>query len=424
LLQASQLGGPNTWAYDPAQQVTATTNPTGTFSFDPAGNPTTLDGTHQSFNTSGEVCWTGSTSGACGSPPAGATTYGYDANGQRTSGGADTYTYDATGMMTGATTPTSTSSYTYAPDSLRTSKTVGTTSTVFSWDDTTPVPELIQDGNNYYVYGPDGLPVERVGADPTQWLMCDATGSVIGSTDATGSLTSVQSYDPWGNATIHTGSPVSLGWQGQYQDPETHLYYFQHRYYDPTTAQFTTPDPLYALTGSRYGYAGNDPVNGSDPSGLSWFNPCIGDTCASDVGHHAAHTVNNDVVRPAVGVARTSRQLAIDLAAVPPYAVYYASYYGAHAVNSVGCSLGSAGCALAHAISLGFVPAEAVGLGADMAIDAIKPEDWADESCSQSDKRAINPAHSFLPSWLQGPKVYLPGAYRDSQGQPHINFEW
>lgn len=39
-------------------------------------------------------------------------------------------------------------------------------------------------------------------------------------------------------------------------------------YYDPTTAQFLTPDPLFALTGSRYGYAGNDPVNGSDPTGL------------------------------------------------------------------------------------------------------------------------------------------------------------
>ena len=188
------------------------------------------------------MCWTGPTTGTCASPPAGATTYGYDANGKRTSGGADTYTYDATGMMTSATTPTGASSYTYAPDGLRTSKTVGATSTVFSWDDTTPVPQLIQDGNNYSIYGPDGLPVERLGTDPTQWLPCDATGSVIGSTDATGSLTSVQTYTPWGTVIEHTGNPVSLGWQAQYQDPETHLYYLQHRYCDPTTDQFATPD--------------------------------------------------------------------------------------------------------------------------------------------------------------------------------------
>lgn len=40
------------------------------------------------------------------------------------------------------------------------------------------------------------------------------------------------------------------------------------RYYDLATAQFTTPDPLFAMTRSRYGYTGNDPVNGTDPLGL------------------------------------------------------------------------------------------------------------------------------------------------------------
>jgi hypothetical protein len=35
-------------------------------------------------------------------------------------------------------------------------------------------------------------------------------------------------------------------------------------YYDPATAQFTTGDPLYALSGSRYGYAGKDPINDMD----------------------------------------------------------------------------------------------------------------------------------------------------------------
>ncbi len=51
------------------------------------------------------------------------------------------------------------------------------------------------------------------------------------------------------------------------------------RYCDPDTAQLTTPDPLYAITGSRYGYAGNDPVNGSDPTGLF----CVGDLCTDGI---------------------------------------------------------------------------------------------------------------------------------------------
>ena len=43
-----------------------------------------------------------------------------------------------------------------------------------------------------------------------------------------------------------------------------------NRYYDPTTAQFLSQDPLVAVTGQPYQYAGDDPVNESDPGGLDW----------------------------------------------------------------------------------------------------------------------------------------------------------
>ena len=41
------------------------------------------------------------------------------------------------------------------------------------------------------------------------------------------------------------------------------------RYYDPSTGQFLSVDPLAAITGEPYAYAADDPVNKSDPSGLS-----------------------------------------------------------------------------------------------------------------------------------------------------------
>jgi hypothetical protein len=47
------------------------------------------------------------------------------------------------------------------------------------------------------------------------------------------------------------------------------------RYYDPSTAQFLTRDPLEATTGSAYGYAAGAPLDASDPSGLF----CIGSVC-------------------------------------------------------------------------------------------------------------------------------------------------
>ena len=61
---------------------------------------------------------------------------------------------------------------------------------------------------------------------------------------------------------------------------------------------------MYALTGSRYGFAYNDPVNGSDPSGLSWYNPCVGTTCASGVAKKA---VNKTISTATGGTANCIR---------------------------------------------------------------------------------------------------------------------
>ena len=48
------------------------------------------------------------------------------------------------------------------------------------------------------------------------------------------------------------------------------------RYYDPTTAQFLTRDPLSAVTRSPYGYVGGDPLDKADPSGLVTVGLCGG----------------------------------------------------------------------------------------------------------------------------------------------------
>jgi RHS repeat-associated protein len=61
----------------------------------------------------------------------------------------------------------------------------------------------------------------------------------------------------------------SIAWLGHRIDP-TGFYYFGFRYYEPTVGRWLSPDPLgHAVSMSLYDYAGNNPINGVDPSGLS-----------------------------------------------------------------------------------------------------------------------------------------------------------
>jgi len=54
-----------------------------------------------------------------------------------------------------------------------------------------------------------------------------------------------------------------------YTDTETSFVLMGHRYYDPAEGRFVTRDPMsYGGGINLYGFAGNDPVNGSDASGL------------------------------------------------------------------------------------------------------------------------------------------------------------
>jgi RHS repeat-associated protein len=74
-------------------------------------------------------------------------------------------------------------------------------------------------------------------------------------------------------------------------DAESGLIYLRARYYDPATGQFMSRDPLAAATGDPYGYAGGDPLNGTDPSGLLCLTlHCIIDDMGA--GAHAVVTVS------------------------------------------------------------------------------------------------------------------------------------
>lgn len=79
-------------------------------------------------------------------------------------------------------------------------------------------------------------------------------------------------YEAFGTAHVNSYSTITsnLRFPGQYYDAETGLHYNCHRYYDPHTGRYITPDPLGLEAGdcNLYRYVLNNPVNKSDRYGL------------------------------------------------------------------------------------------------------------------------------------------------------------
>jgi RHS repeat-associated protein len=89
---------------------------------------------------------------------------------------------------------------------------------------------------------------------------------VVKTTNAGGSVTSGLLYDPNG---LSQGGGTRFTFTARELDSETGLIYLRNRYYDPTTARFVSEDPSGHRAGvNLYRYAGNSPVNYTDPFGL------------------------------------------------------------------------------------------------------------------------------------------------------------
>jgi RHS repeat-associated protein len=291
-------GGATTYGYDPLNRVTTGTSTTAsvnnTYAYDlnselTSVTPTGGSTTDLSYNTDGQLCWTANSTGTCGSPPSGATQFSSSTAGERLSslpsgGHSTTYGWDQAGNLVCETAPNTssyscsspnssvTTSYAYDGDGLRMSDTpAGSTIQQFTWDVPGSVPQLLEDGTNYYLYGPSigSAPLEQItisGSTPS-YLISDTTG-VREQVSSTGSLSGPMTYDSYGNRCSSCSISTPFGFEGGYTDA-TGLVYLVHRYYDPATEQFVSVDPAVDVTGTPYAFTSGDPVNDSDPSGLS-----------------------------------------------------------------------------------------------------------------------------------------------------------
>ncbi|MFF0276907.1 RHS repeat-associated core domain-containing protein [Streptomyces sp. NPDC004330] len=126
----------------------------------------------------------------------------------------------------------------------------------------------------------------------SSYYLTDATGNVLGLVDETGKRTHTYAYTPYGT---DYGAPVEsfsqpYSYAGAYLDP-TGLYKMGARYYDPHLGRFTQPDPSGQET-NPYLYAAGDPINHSDPTGLSWVSAIA--EGAGDVTEAISNGLNGD----------------------------------------------------------------------------------------------------------------------------------
>jgi RHS repeat-associated protein len=189
-------------------------------------------------------------------------------------GSATSLSYDQANRLTAYG---SSAAYAYNGDGLRMSKTVSGSTSQFLWDVVPAVPVLLRDGLTAYVYGPGGLPVEQINGSGVLWLQHDQLGSTRLVTDNGGNALATYTFDSYGRLTAVTGTITnSFRFAGEYNDSESGLYYLRARYYDPSTAQFLSGDPMVTTTRERYAYVADNPLNRTDPSGLLWTAGCIG----------------------------------------------------------------------------------------------------------------------------------------------------
>jgi RHS repeat-associated protein len=103
------------------------------------------------------------------------------------------------------------------------------------------------------------------------YYIFDSLGSVSLVTGEDGKALQNYKYSPYGESTNVESDPVNglrfVGRYGGYQDDDTNLTYFWHRWYDPKDGRWLTRDPIGVKGGTNlYGYVKNN-INMNDWTG-------------------------------------------------------------------------------------------------------------------------------------------------------------
>ena len=211
--------------------------------------------------------------------PAQESSYAYDSNGYLTTKveGTDSWAYEwnAQNQLTRVTKNSiEQARFSYDPAGRRVEKVAGGVTTSYTYDGEDILREVRGASTLKYVHGPgiDEPLAREDGSGVLTYFHTDGLGSVVKRTDQAGAVVHEYRYDAWGN--IETGATEpGYAFTGREWDPETGLYYYRARYYDPKIGRFISEDPLPIEARpfeelNNYAYVANNPVNFIDPAGL------------------------------------------------------------------------------------------------------------------------------------------------------------
>ncbi|WP_262379255.1 RHS repeat-associated core domain-containing protein [Nonomuraea sp. PA05] len=283
--------GSNTYGYDHAGRLTSWTGPDGTttaYGWDAAGNRTKAgdktftydernrllegDGSNYTYTPRGTL--------ATQTKNGNTRTLTFDAFDRLINDGDATYTYDAFDRM------------------LTRQKNGGTQRFAYAGLDNDIIAITDQAGAVQSSYGRDpfgGLISVKEGAAPATGALTDLHQDLVGTFTGT-ALSSTTTYNPFGEVTAQTGTEPTLGYQGEYTDPDTGKVNMHARWYQPGTGAFTSRDtwtlePSPSARMNRYSYGQATPLTYADPSGHRpdpvedlWCQYKFGASCVSDDG--------------------------------------------------------------------------------------------------------------------------------------------
>ncbi|WVT77631.1 RHS repeat-associated core domain-containing protein (plasmid) [Sinorhizobium chiapasense] len=201
----------------------------------------------------------------------GSATIGYDANGNMVSDGGRALAWDGANRLSSVTQGGATTALVYGPSGSRVKKSNAFATTLYP--DANVEIDRKPGQDTYTRYPHPDLKISSVaqtGVTTATFLHRDHLASVRQVTDGSGNLVEQNGYAAYGEPT-NTAMRTQKGYIGERFDPETGLQYLNARYYDPKFGRFISPDDWDptkpGVDTNRYAYAGNDPVNSSDPNG-------------------------------------------------------------------------------------------------------------------------------------------------------------